>query len=235
VTVGAGVGGSSVVKAFVGTVPVQRIYVGGDKVWPVQMEYINGGAYAGASVGFGAVTPGDLFVVIAQRLSATAAAAPSVPAAGGTVPVWHQVWNSGSAPLAATMAWGIADSSSMTSGTWTGAEAMTFLHFANGKSVGASVASYTATPADNLGSVSALTPQRSDSLVFAYYANNATAGAYVKPAAGVEDSYGYLNLFSTTKMCVNRKVDTSSVPAAKQGHAASNLHWRGIHFEVLPK
>ena len=231
----ASVGGSALSKAFVGTVPVQRIYVGADKVWPVELVYLNGGAYAGASVGFGAVAPGDLIVMIAQRVSTTAAAAPSVPASSATVPVWHQVWNSGSAPLAATMAWAVAESSSIASGTWTGAEVMTFLRFSNGKSVGASVVSYQALPADNLGSVSELTPQRSDSQVFAYYANNATAGAYVKPAAGVEDSYGYLNLFSTTKMCVNRKVDTSSVPAAKQGHAASNLHWRGIHFEVLPK
>lgn len=229
------VGGSEASKVYVGSVPVQKIYVGADKVWPSQFEYLNGGAYSGSSVGLGTVAPGDLVVMIAQRLSATAAAAPSVPAATATVPVWNQVWNSGSAPLAATMAWGIAESSAMTSGTWTGAEACTFLHFANGKSVGASVASYQATPADNLGTVSALTPQRADSLVFAYYANTATAGAYVKPAAGVEDSYGYLNQFSTTKMCVNRKVDTTSVPAAKQGHAASTLHWRGIHFEVLPK
>jgi hypothetical protein len=233
--VGASVGGSALSKAFVGTVPVQRIYVGADKVWPVELVYLNGGAYAGASVGFGAVTPGDLIVIIAQRTSTTAAAAPSVPASSATVPVWHQVWNSGSAPLAATMAWGIAESSSITSGTWTGAEVMTFLRFSNGKSVGASVVSYQALPADNLGSVSELTPQRSDSQVFAYYGNSAVSGGYVKPAAGVEDDYGYLNLFSTTKICVNRKVDTSSVPAAKQRHAASNLHWRGIHFEVLPK
>ena len=222
---GTTVGGTPLVKAYVGTTPAQRIYVGDKHVWPpfsTTVTYVGSQVFTGtASTNFPTHKPNDVLVIYA-----VGGAAPTAP------PGWTAVPTGQSGNPAGTLAYRYATSTSASTGTWTGNAAGVMYVFRDTHpttpfgTIGTSVGSGAVTTAPAI----TLTDPSGGSLVAHNYYNNGTTGSWTNKAPA---NFIIKNL--NARMASTLAISTvgTDVVASSLTHSSATT-WRSLAFEVLP-
>jgi hypothetical protein len=173
---------------------------------------------------------GDLIVVFAQNHNTLSAAAPTMPAAAGTVPAWNTLYkNTSSEGVPIHVGWFLATATDHTCGAWTGANGVSAVVFTNVHQthpIGSSGGVKTISTAGASPVIPAL-EDPGPSALMTYYAVAYSIGGFGDPPAG------YVKHFSDARLCINSKVDTNAYAPVPMPHSSgASLTWRDVAFEV---
>ena len=218
---GLTVGGAPLVKSFVGSTPVKRIYAGDKHVWPPfssTVTYVASLVFTGTTnTTFPTHSTGDLLVVVS---------------AGGTAPAGWTVVNqsSGGSPVV-TMAWKLAPGAGTGTGSWLGNTIGTQYVFRNHDpvnpfgAIGSASGSGTVTSPPQL----TLADGSGASLVMHNYYNAGASGLWVNKIPA-----NFIARNQNARMANNTMIDTKAAVAESSSmtHTVSAA-WRGLAFEVL--
>ena len=218
------VGGSPQVRAFVGTTPVKRTYVGSIQVWPAmttRITNLGSTVFTGtANTNFPTHTAGDLLVVVA-----VGGAAPTAPAG------WTTVYTSPSGNPAATIGYRFATGAGTGTGAWSGNAVATAYAFrgANKTTPFGKIGTNLGSGLDTTAPALTLTDPSGDSLVMHSYYNNGTTGAWINKVPA-----GFIGKNQQARMANNQMIDTigATTPSSVMSHSASAT-WRTLAFELL--
>jgi hypothetical protein len=174
---------------------------------------------------------GDLIVVFAQNHNTLSAAAPTIPAADGTVPAWNTLYkNTSNEGVPIHVGWFLATRTNHTSGAWTGANGVSAVVFTNvnqTQPIGSSGGVRTVSTAGSSPVIPAL-EDPGPSALMTYYAVAYSTGGFGDPPDG------YVKHFSDARLCINSKSDTNSYAPVPMPHSSgASLTYRDVAFEVL--
>lgn len=230
------IGTAALTKAYSGATPLKSIYVGAEKVWPPDLASpipaVKGvpTAATGTTVALPAHTAGDLIVVFAQNHNTLTAAAPTIPAAVGTVAAWNTLYkNSNSEGVPIHVGWFLATGTGHTCGTWTGANGVSAVVVTNVNQTDP-IGSAGGVKSISTGGSSPVIPALEEpgtSAILCYYAVAYSSGGFGAPPAG------YTKHFSDARVCINSALDTNAYKPVPMPHTSGlSLTWRDVAFEV---
>jgi hypothetical protein len=207
------------------------VWVQGQPTALSAIQTIGANSASGTSVSLGTHQPGDMIIMVARRANNTP---PTIPAAGGTVPPWTQIFGAtGVNTLSHVVAFTIATASNHTSGTWTNAAnvGMMVLRGNRALSIGASASGSGATSAVTFP---ALTLQRADGTSWGLRIHNraGTGNTMVNPPAP------WLNVWtqpsgSSALLGLWVAAPISANPTADLVTGGSNAAWEADTIEIL--
>jgi hypothetical protein len=224
---GTKVGDTPLVKSFVGTTPVKRIYAGSTHVWPPISTPI---VWVGSTVGSGTTTTfpahqaGDLLVAVAISSTST----PRTPPAGYTT-----VFTSTSGFAAFTLAYKWATAAGTQFGTWPSGTAWTCSYVFRGADTGTPFGKVDSVVVEGATSGTApaltLTDPSGDSLVGLMFFNSGTSGVW-GPVPG-----GTVGKNMNARLANLQQIDTevSVSDAVRMTHTVGSSTFRTASFEVL--
>ena len=168
---------------------------------------------------------GDRIVLFAYRSNNDAP--PTIPTAGGTVPTWVDLANSGQNTNSCRLLQCVATDSMTTSGTWSNAHTLLAIVVRGDGGIGGYAA---AASADNqtYSTAPAVTMTRTDgsSLLIHFHGYNNIADFASAPS-------GYTRLAAAARGCINQKNDSTSDGATDQPSTAVAARRAGATIEIL--
>lgn len=176
---------------------------------------------------------GDLIVVFVFRNGDTSAI--TVPTAGGTVPSWTTIYNSGGAnTCSAGVFYHVATANNHTTGTWANGHGIVVVVISGQKASGPIGGTAAAGGvAANQAVAPAVTMTNTDDtslLLYFFGQRSATAWSATPPA-------GFIRLADATsaigRVCANSKIDTTSDGSSTQASTTGSTGYWGATVEVL--